>query len=180
MPLMIGISSSVPYLAWNANHNLKSIPPHLGISRDQNDLSRPPLTRLGYEYAWRSADGSKNNVANPDLGKTGSPYARCVSQTNPFVNHQLPDPGLVFDTLLRRDKVRFSSRIHLLYITLTPNCLVHTPPGWSFVPNVLVCRSYGPFVRRDRLSPGHRVKLISVLIPGFQRLPNQPLQSQRQ
>ena len=120
---------------------------------------------MGDEYAWRSADGSGNNVVNPNLGKAGNPYARSVSQTNPLPRHQLPDPGLVFDTLLRRDKVRISSRIHFLQAALTPNCLVHTPPSWSLVPDVLVCRPCHSFVRHDRLFPGHPVKLTSILTP---------------
>ena len=60
---------------------------------------------MGDEYAWRSADGSGNNITDPDLGKAGNPYARSVAQSNPLAYHQMPDPGLIFDTLLRRDKV---------------------------------------------------------------------------
>ena len=76
--------------------------------RGQNDLPHPPLTNVGDEYAWRSADGSRNNVVNPDLGKAGEPYARSVSQSNPLARHQMPDAGLIFDTLLRREKVSIS------------------------------------------------------------------------
>jgi len=63
---------------------------------------------VGNEYAWRTADGSGNNVVNPDLGKAGLPYARSVSQSKPLARHQMPDPGLIFDTLLRREKVCMS------------------------------------------------------------------------
>ncbi|KAG2744677.1 hypothetical protein P692DRAFT_20893597, partial [Suillus brevipes Sb2] len=38
------------------------------------------------------------------LGKAGMPYAQSVQCTNPLPHHQMPDAGLVFDTLLRRDK----------------------------------------------------------------------------
>ncbi|EEB87744.1 hypothetical protein MPER_14791, partial [Moniliophthora perniciosa FA553] len=37
------------------------------------------------------------------MGKAGTPYARSVSQTHSLSNRELPDPGLIFDTLLKRD-----------------------------------------------------------------------------
>ncbi|KAH7890809.1 heme peroxidase [Phlebopus sp. FC_14] len=71
-----------------------------------NDLAHPPATFLGPEYAFRTADGSNNNPDQPDLGKAGTPYARSVQQANPLPTNQMPDAGLVFDTLLRRDEFR--------------------------------------------------------------------------
>ncbi|KAJ7765440.1 linoleate diol synthase [Mycena maculata] len=68
-----------------------------------NDLSHPHSTNIGNGYAWRSADGSNNNVNMPEMGKAGTPYARSVQQTHPLPKHELPDPGLVFDSLLKRD-----------------------------------------------------------------------------
>ena len=53
-----------------------------------------------------AADGSNNNIADPDMGKAGTPYARSVQQSHPLPQKALPDAGLVFDTLLRREKVR--------------------------------------------------------------------------
>ncbi|KAL4078615.1 heme peroxidase [Scleroderma yunnanense] len=70
-----------------------------------NDLAHPPITFLG-EYAFRTADGSNNNPDQPDMGKAGTPYARSVQQGGPLPRNQLPDAGLVFDTLLRRDGFR--------------------------------------------------------------------------
>ncbi|KIP05732.1 hypothetical protein PHLGIDRAFT_91744, partial [Phlebiopsis gigantea 11061_1 CR5-6] len=55
-------------------------------------------------YAFRSADGSDYNVLWPSLGKAGLPYARTVSSTHPLPASSLPDPSLVFDMLLKRDK----------------------------------------------------------------------------
>ncbi|KAG1746574.1 heme peroxidase [Suillus paluster] len=69
-----------------------------------NDLTHPPATFIGPEYQFRAADGSNNNPDAPDLGKAGTPYARSVQQSNPLPRNQMPDAGLVFDTLLRRDK----------------------------------------------------------------------------
>lgn len=37
------------------------------------------------------------------------PYARSVQQTHPLPRNTLPDAGLVFDTLLRRDEVNLTS-----------------------------------------------------------------------
>jgi len=71
-----------------------------------NDLAHPPATYIGPEYHFRTADGSNNNPEVPDLGKAGTPYARSVQQSNPLPRNQMPDAGLVFDTLLRREKVR--------------------------------------------------------------------------
>jgi hypothetical protein len=41
------------------------------------------------------------------MGRAGMPYARSVQQMHPLPLNRLPDAGLVFDTLLRRQKVRF-------------------------------------------------------------------------
>ncbi|KAJ7074134.1 linoleate diol synthase [Mycena amicta] len=68
-----------------------------------NDLSHPHATNIGNEYAWRSADGSRNNVNAPDMGRAGTPYARSVQQSHPLPKHELPDPSLLFDALLKRD-----------------------------------------------------------------------------
>ncbi|KAG5647805.1 hypothetical protein DXG03_007727 [Asterophora parasitica] len=68
-----------------------------------NDLGHPPATSIGNKYAWRTADGSHNNIELPDLGKAGTPYARSVQQSHPLPKNQLPDPGLIFDTLLKRE-----------------------------------------------------------------------------
>lgn len=38
------------------------------------------------------------------MGKAGSPYARSVPSTNNSPKNALPDPGLLFDTLLKRDE----------------------------------------------------------------------------
>ncbi|GBE86547.1 Linoleate 10R-lipoxygenase [Sparassis crispa] len=68
------------------------------------DLPHPPETLIGNQYAWRSADGSNNNINIPDLGKGGTPYARSVQQSHPLPRNEMPDAGLVFDTLLKREK----------------------------------------------------------------------------
>ena len=71
-----------------------------------NDLPHPAATYIGNDFAWRTADGSCNNVAIPNMGKAGTPYSRSVQQTHAIPKNTLPDPGLVFDTLLKREGVR--------------------------------------------------------------------------
>ncbi|KAG5723411.1 Psi-producing oxygenase C [Termitomyces sp. T112] len=68
-----------------------------------NDLAHPPATSLSNKYAWRTADGSFNNPDLPDMGKADTPYARSVQQSHPLPRNKLPDAGLIFDTLLRRE-----------------------------------------------------------------------------
>jgi cytochrome P450 len=68
-----------------------------------NDLPHPPATFISNDYTWRRADGAYNNVLNPELGKAGTAYARSVQQQTPMPASELPDPGLLFDSLLRRD-----------------------------------------------------------------------------
>ncbi|KAI0322769.1 linoleate diol synthase, partial [Amylostereum chailletii] len=68
-----------------------------------NDLPHPPATYIGPQYSFRNIDGSFNNVTDPEMGKAGTPYARSVQQTHPLPQNMLPDAGLIFDTLLKRD-----------------------------------------------------------------------------
>ncbi|KAL3479234.1 heme peroxidase [Aspergillus californicus] len=72
------------------------------VSTLWNNLQHPPLAHLGDEYRYRQADGSCNNIMYPQLGASGGHYARSVmpQHPRPLV---LPDPGLIFDTLLARD-----------------------------------------------------------------------------
>jgi linoleate 10R-lipoxygenase len=71
------------------------------------DLPHPPATYIGAQYQYRTADGSYNNICVPDMGKASTPYARSVQQVNSTSLDTLPDPGLVFDTLLKRRRVRY-------------------------------------------------------------------------
>jgi hypothetical protein len=43
------------------------------------------------------------------MGQAGTPYSRSVQQYHAIPQNTLPDPGLVFDTLLKRDGVRRAS-----------------------------------------------------------------------
>ncbi|KIM34230.1 hypothetical protein M408DRAFT_59813 [Serendipita vermifera MAFF 305830] len=67
------------------------------------DLPHPPATFISNKYRWRQPDGSHNNPAYPELGKAGTPYARSVQGTTPMPIAELPDAGLIFDSLLKRE-----------------------------------------------------------------------------
>jgi hypothetical protein len=71
-----------------------------------DSLQHPPLTYLGDKFQYRQADGSYNNVLNPDLGKAGTPYAR-TCRTEKKMHAVKPDPGLLFDMLMARDEGTF-------------------------------------------------------------------------
>lgn len=66
-----------------------------------NDLGHPPLSNLGPETRYRSADGSNNNPLYPLLGTAGSPYARTV-RPEMMRRIALPDPGVIFDSVMAR------------------------------------------------------------------------------
>ena len=46
------------------------------------------------------------------MGKADRPYARSVQQKHALPRNMLPDAGLVFDTLLKREKVEALSAWH--------------------------------------------------------------------
>lgn len=84
-----------------------------------DDLSHPPATYIGTQYAYRQPDGSYNNICDPNMGKADLPYARSVQQTHPNPRNMLPDAGLVFDSLLKRKKVEALVIILIVVISLT-------------------------------------------------------------
>jgi len=68
-----------------------------------NSLQHPPMSYLGDDFRYRSADGSNNSYIFPKLGAANTPYARSV---NPVTVQPgaLPDPGLLFDSLMAREQ----------------------------------------------------------------------------
>ncbi|KAF9042906.1 heme peroxidase [Panaeolus papilionaceus] len=85
--------------------------PHPPSSYLATQAYPPPLEPLleqgRVKYAYHTADGSRNNPLMPTLGQAGTPYARSVSTSRIAPKAALPDPGLVFDTLLRRPDGKF-------------------------------------------------------------------------
>lgn len=66
-----------------------------------NGLPHPPMSSLGTKYKYRAADGSNNNIHNPQLGAANTPYARSA-KASILQNIALPDPAAIFDSLMVR------------------------------------------------------------------------------
>ncbi|TDL26424.1 heme peroxidase [Rickenella mellea] len=99
-----------------------------------NTVPHPPATFLGSQY--RSADGSNNSIFSPDLGKAGTPYARSVQAKHPQPTNMLPDPGLVFDTLLKardfQEHPGKNSSLTFAFASLVTHSLFRTDPrDWN-------------------------------------------------
>lgn len=77
-----------------------ALPPTSSQPSAQAPTSYTPGTYVN--YAYRSADGSNYNPLIPSMGQAGTPYARSVPSGVQTNLKNLPDPGLVFDTLLKR------------------------------------------------------------------------------
>ncbi|KAJ5916387.1 hypothetical protein N7504_000402 [Penicillium tannophilum] len=66
-------------------------------------LPHPPLSFMGDDYKYRSADGSNNNPTLPWLGAANTPYCRTIPPLS-IQPSGLPDAGLVFDSLFARQE----------------------------------------------------------------------------
>ncbi|KAL3479184.1 heme peroxidase [Aspergillus californicus] len=98
MERIIQIVSSLP-----TNSKMRSDLTSVFLGELWDTLPHPPLSYLGDEYAYRTADGSNNNPTLPWLGAANTAYSRSI----PPLTVQpggLPDAGLVFDTLFAREK----------------------------------------------------------------------------
>lgn len=87
-------------MSWNAKsvaNGTPSVPSSLANSAPAGP--QPPAPRA--PWAFRNADGSGNNTWQPAVGQSGRPYARDVENKQPLPANVLPDPGLVFDVLLK-------------------------------------------------------------------------------
>lgn len=109
------------------------------------DLPHPPTSFLGTQFVYRAPDGGYNNPLQPDLGRAGQPYARTVTPLRSLPLASLPDPGLVFDALLKRDTVRLPIGRFIVFISLRlKKHAVHATSFRHLVTSVLLCRHYHP------------------------------------
>ncbi|GME25196.1 Psi-producing oxygenase A [Neofusicoccum parvum] len=106
-----GITDDRRYLYEGIIQLAASLPNNSGLRDDLSGtfidtlwkgLKHPPISYLGDEFKYRAADGSNNNIMYPQLGAAGSNYARSVPGTH-LRSTILPEPGLIFDSLLARD-----------------------------------------------------------------------------
>lgn len=97
---------------------LARIDPKLDLAKKLNNavigtlydtFPHPPVSYLGPDHSFRHANGGGNNLQSPEIGRAGTPYVRSVQGKGGLPRSSLPDPGLVFDTLLKRREVRIIS-----------------------------------------------------------------------
>ncbi|KIJ37088.1 hypothetical protein M422DRAFT_232076 [Sphaerobolus stellatus SS14] len=133
---MSRLSPSSPLLS-----SLSTRVEHFLIDFLYKDLPHPPATFLGSVatvktaddqnvglrgFAWREADGSFNNSVMPHLGAAHQPYARSVAAAHVSPPSTLPDPGLVFDMLLKRKKdVDHPTGLSALFFAFA-NLIIHS------------------------------------------------------
>lgn len=77
---------------------------HKFLNELWTELDHPPQSYLGYDFRYRKADGSNNNIMWPHIGKAGQPYARSVRPRK--MQPPQPDPGVIFDSVLARGEFR--------------------------------------------------------------------------
>jgi len=95
---IVQIMSKLP-----SNSNLLREVEKLLISVLWSDISKPP--NMWANDFFRSADGSNNSRAFPEMGKSNSYYTRNVRIERPQLLN-VPDPGTLFDTLMVRKKFK--------------------------------------------------------------------------
>ncbi|KAL4882931.1 heme peroxidase [Aspergillus karnatakaensis] len=98
MERIIQIVSSLP-----SNSKLRVDLTNTFLDELWGSLPHPPLSYMGPDYAYRSADGSNNNPTLPWLGAANTAYSRSIAPLT-VQPGGLPDAGLVFDTLFARQK----------------------------------------------------------------------------
>ncbi|KAL5002235.1 heme peroxidase [Aspergillus recurvatus] len=98
MERIIQIVSSLP-----SNSKMRVDLTNLFLDELWGSLPHPPLSYMGNEYQYRSADGSNNNPTLPWLGAANTAYARSIEPLT-VQPGGFPDAGLVFDTLFARQK----------------------------------------------------------------------------
>ncbi|KAF9039702.1 heme peroxidase [Hymenopellis radicata] len=106
------------------------------ISLLYNTLPHPRAALLGPVHSFRQADGGGNNLQIPHLGKAGTPYARSVQGKWCNAPTSLPDPGIIFDTLMkardRKDHPGGNSSLTFAFATIVIHSLFRTDLNdWS-------------------------------------------------
>ncbi|KAI0732597.1 heme peroxidase [Fomitopsis betulina] len=99
-------------------------------------LTHPPPTLMDDRHRYRQPDGSCNNITIPDLGQSARPYARSVQGKHPMPANMLPDPGLVFDTLLKARDFQVhpggNSALTFAFASIVTHSLFKTDPrDWN-------------------------------------------------
>lgn len=90
------------------------------ITTFYDDIPKPYINYVGQQF--RTADGTKNSLIFPDVGKSGSNYVRSVT-SKAYNNENLPPAKQVFDKLLKRPDGEFEEHkgginMMLLYLAI--------------------------------------------------------------
>ncbi|QSS58355.1 hypothetical protein I7I51_07779 [Histoplasma capsulatum] len=101
---MENIIAMVGALPPNNKHRIKLT--NILITKLWDSLEHPPINFQGPQFYYRTPDGSYNNVHFPNLGKAGMPYARSIRSDTGLPGVR-PDPGLLFDLLMKREDGKF-------------------------------------------------------------------------
>ncbi|KAI0894095.1 linoleate diol synthase precursor [Annulohypoxylon nitens] len=89
---------------------LAKLPPHSHLCKQSTDvfinslwgvLKHPPAQITNGGAPYREPDGSNNNLDLPTMGAANTAYARTTTPLY-FQDPNLPDPGVLFDSLLNR------------------------------------------------------------------------------
>ena len=112
-----------------------------------NTVPHPPAAYLGPAHSFRAADGGGNCLQDKDLGRAGTGYARSVQSQFCTPQTGLPDPGLIFDTLLKRRDV--SSPYVLFSYTHSHINVVRTSQRWHFQLHFCLCNPRHPLHIHD-------------------------------
>ncbi|KAI0838022.1 linoleate diol synthase precursor [Hypoxylon sp. FL0890] len=71
-----------------------------------DSLQHPPAQLRTKDAIYREADGSRNNLNFPAMGAANTRYARTTAPMV-FQGPNLPDPGLIFDSIMKREEKSF-------------------------------------------------------------------------
>ncbi|KAF3061010.1 Linoleate diol synthase [Daldinia childiae] len=71
-----------------------------------NSLEHPPAQILARDACYRTANGSYNNLEAPAMGAANTRYTR-TTPAKVFQGPNLPDPGLIYDSIMARDRASF-------------------------------------------------------------------------
>lgn len=100
-----------------------------------NSLQHPPHSFQSDEYRYRSADGSNNSYVFPKLGAANTPYARSV-EPKIMQPGALPDPGLLFDSLLAREEFKpHPNKVSSIFFNWA-SLIIHGPKSASILPKI--------------------------------------------
>ena len=103
-----------------------------------NTVPHPPASLISPTHVFRQADGGGNNILNPDIGRAGTSYSRSVQGKTGLPRTSLPDPGLIFDSILKRKGVGYIF-IFMCAVTDSFDTLAQETCWWNVQPHLLIC-----------------------------------------